>query len=100
MGIIITLTFLGVFALIALPLLAKSLLPSNSAKKALETLDSAIRAESNEIHELVIDLRKNETVEQHSVAESQAAQHGAGASPSPAAGPGRAGLELRDGCWR
>lgn len=62
MGMIVTLTFLGVFALIALPLIAKSLLPSNNAKKALETLDSAIRAESNEIHELVIDLRKNETV--------------------------------------
>lgn len=58
----IVLTFVGVFALVALPLIAKSLLPSSNAKKALETLDSAIRAESNEIHELVIDLRKNETV--------------------------------------
>jgi tight adherence protein B len=55
-------TFLGVFAAIALPLIAKQLLPSKSERQALETLDSAIRAESHEVHELVIDLRKDETL--------------------------------------
>lgn len=62
MLLIIVLTFVGVFTLIALPLIAKSLLPSKSERQALATLDSAIRAESNEVHELVIDLRKDETL--------------------------------------
>ncbi|HLI03893.1 MAG TPA: type II secretion system F family protein [Terracidiphilus sp.] len=62
MLLIIVFTFCGVFAAIALPLIASSLLPSKSERQALATLDSAIRAESNEVHELVIDLRKDETL--------------------------------------
>lgn len=62
MLIVIVFTFLGVFAVVALPLIAKSLLPSKNDRQALETLDSAIRAETQEMHDLVIDLRKDESV--------------------------------------
>jgi tight adherence protein B len=60
MGLMMVLVFVGVFALIAVPLLASGLAPSNDARQALATLDSAIRAETPEVRQQVLDVRKNE----------------------------------------
>ncbi len=62
MLLIFGLTFLGVFVVVALPLIAKSLMPSKDSQEALETLESAIRTEVRESLEPVVDLRKKETV--------------------------------------
>jgi tight adherence protein B len=50
----------GVFAAIALPLIAAATAPSRSARQALVTLDSAINAESLETREKILDVRKDE----------------------------------------
>ena len=60
MGLIIGLVFVGVFALIALPLVAMG--PSSSAKQALATLDSAIKMDRREITPQKLNLRKDENV--------------------------------------
>ncbi len=58
MGLIIGLVFVGVFTLIALPLAAMG--PSNSAKQALATLDSAIKVDRRELRPQKLNVRKNE----------------------------------------
>jgi tight adherence protein B len=58
MGLIIGLVFVGVFTLIALPLAAMG--PSNSAKQALATLDSAIKVDRRELLPQKLNVRKNE----------------------------------------
>ncbi len=58
MGLIIGLVFVGVFALIALPLAAMG--PSSSAKQALATLDSAIKIDRRELLPQKLNVRKNE----------------------------------------
>lgn len=60
MGLIIALVFIGVFAVIALPLIASSVGPSRNARQALATLDSAIRWETPEVQKQIVDLRKND----------------------------------------
>lgn len=62
MGLIIALVFLGVFAVIALPLIVSSMGPSRTTRQALATLDSAIRAESPVVQKQIIDLRKKDQV--------------------------------------
>jgi tight adherence protein B len=58
MGLIIGLVFVGVFALIAMPLAAMG--PSNNAKQALATLDSAIKVDRRELLPQKLNVRKNE----------------------------------------
>jgi tight adherence protein B len=58
MGLIIGLVFIGVFALIALPLAAMG--PSSSAKQALATLDSAIKVDRRDLLPQKLNVRKNE----------------------------------------
>jgi len=58
MGLIISLVFVGVFTLIALPLATMG--PSNSAKQALATLDSAIKVDRRELLPQKLNVRKNE----------------------------------------
>ncbi|MGO8935290.1 MAG: type II secretion system F family protein [Terracidiphilus sp.] len=58
MGLIIGLIFVGIFTLIALPLAAMG--PSNSAKQALATLDSAIKVDRRELLPQKLNVRKNE----------------------------------------
>ncbi|MGH7971378.1 MAG: type II secretion system F family protein, partial [Limisphaerales bacterium] len=58
MGLIIGLVFVGVFALIALPLAAMG--PSSSAKQALATLYSAIKVEHRDLLPQKLNVRKNE----------------------------------------
>ena len=58
MALIIGLVFVGVFTLIALPLAAMG--PSNSAKQALATLDSAIKVDRRELLPQKLNVRKNE----------------------------------------
>jgi hypothetical protein len=58
--LIFILIFLGIFAIVALPLVAFS--PSNRSKQALATLDSAIRTEGQVIGPLKINFRKDELV--------------------------------------
>ncbi len=58
--LIFVLIFLGIFAIVALPLIAFS--PSNRSKQAIATLDSAIRTEGQIISPLKINFRKNELV--------------------------------------
>jgi tight adherence protein B len=60
--LIIALVFVGVFTLVALPLLGSGLVPSRSTQQALATLDSALRTESQEKRQLAMDLKKNETL--------------------------------------
>ncbi len=58
MGLIIGLVFVGVFALIAMPLAAMG--PSSSAKQALATLDSAIKVDRRDLLPQKLNVRKNE----------------------------------------
>jgi len=58
MGLIIGLVFVGVFALIALPLAAMG--PSSSAKQAMATLDSAIKVDRRDLLPQKLNVRKNE----------------------------------------
>ena len=60
MGLIVVLVFVGVFAAIALPLAFASLSPSRQARQALETLDTALRAEVMDVRQAVLNVRKNE----------------------------------------
>ena len=60
--LIIALVFLGVFALIALPLLGSGLVPSKSTQQAIATLDSALKTETQEKRELAMNLKKNENI--------------------------------------
>jgi tight adherence protein B len=62
MGLIIGLVFLGVFVVIAMPLIANSLGPSNKAKDVQTRLASALATETPEVRDLVVDLRKDEQV--------------------------------------
>lgn len=58
MNLIVGLVFVGVFALIALPLIAFG--SSKNSKQALATLDSAIKATKEEKPQQKMNLRKNE----------------------------------------
>ena len=60
MGLIIGLVFLGVFAVIALPLIATGFGPSRNSKEVRARLESALATETREVHELVTDLRKDD----------------------------------------
>jgi len=62
MTIIAVLVFLGVFTLIAVPLISGALSPSRTSRQALATLDSAIKAESHETRQQNLDLRKDENL--------------------------------------
>jgi tight adherence protein B len=62
MGLIIGLVFLGVFAVIALPLIATGLGSSNKSKEVRARLESALATETREVHDLVTDLRKDEQI--------------------------------------
>ena len=62
MAIIFVLVFVGVFAAIALPLMASAMSPSRSAKQALAALDSALKTETPQERQQSLDLRKDETI--------------------------------------
>jgi tight adherence protein B len=62
MVLIIALVFIGVFTLVALPLLGSGLVPSRTTQQALATLDSALKSETQEKRQLAVNLRKNETI--------------------------------------
>jgi tight adherence protein B len=59
-GLIFVLVFVGVFAVIALPLLASSLGPSKGAREVQTRLESALATEAPETREEIVDLRKQE----------------------------------------
>jgi tight adherence protein B len=60
MGMIATLVFLGVFAVVALLMIASGTGASQQAKKVLATLDSALATESQETRDQIVNLRKTE----------------------------------------
>jgi tight adherence protein B len=61
MGLIAILVFVGVFATIALPMVATS--TSDNSKKALATLDAALKGETKEVQrQQNMDLRKDENL--------------------------------------
>ncbi len=62
MGLIAALVFIGVFALVALPMVGSALAPSRSSRQALATLDSAIKAESHDARQQNLNLRKDENL--------------------------------------
>ena len=62
MGLIAALIFIGIFTLIAVPLVGNALSPSRSSRQALATLDSAIKAESHETRQQSLNLRKDENL--------------------------------------
>jgi len=62
MSIIFVLVFIGVFAAIALPLMAGAMSPSRNAKQALAALDSALKTETPQERQQSLNLRKDETI--------------------------------------
>jgi tight adherence protein B len=63
MGLIAGLVFVGVFTVIALPLIGRALSPSRSARHAIATLESALKLESREKQAVKdMNLRKNEVL--------------------------------------
>ena len=62
MNLIFVLVFIGVFAAIALPLMAGAMSPSRSAKQALAALDSALKTETPQERQQSLNLRKDETI--------------------------------------
>ena len=60
MLLIVALVFVGVFALVALPLLANGTASSRQSRQMLATLDSALSTESKEVREQIVNLRKDE----------------------------------------
>ncbi len=61
MGLIAALVFIGVFTVIALPIAGNAIMTSRS-RQALATLDSAIKAESQEVRQQNLNLRKDESL--------------------------------------
>ena len=59
MGIIIALSFVGVFAIVAAIMLATGSGADTDAKQVIATLDSALATETAESREAIVDLRKN-----------------------------------------
>jgi tight adherence protein B len=62
MGMIIILVFLGVFALVALVLIASGSGASRQAKQVLASLDSALATESLESRDTILNLRKSDSL--------------------------------------
>jgi tight adherence protein B len=62
MGIVIGLIFVGVFAAIAMPLIALNNGPSKQAKSVQSRLASAIATEAPETIDIVVNLRKHEQI--------------------------------------
>jgi tight adherence protein B len=63
MGLIAGLVFVGVFTIIALPLIAIALSPSRNSRQALATLDSALGLEARQKLQAVdLDMRKSEVL--------------------------------------
>ena len=62
MGMIIILVFLGVFAVVALLLIATGSGAVQQQKQVLATLDSALATESRETREQILNLRKREAL--------------------------------------
>jgi tight adherence protein B len=60
MGLIVGLVFVGVFAVVALLMVAGSAGASQRAKQALASLDSALATESPMARDQIVDLRKSE----------------------------------------
>jgi tight adherence protein B len=60
--LVIVLVFVGVFALVALPLLNSGLVPSRSSQQAVATLESALKSETPEKRQLTVNLKKNEMI--------------------------------------
>lgn len=59
MGLIVVLVFTGVFALIALPLVAMGLEPARKAKQVEATLAKVVAMDVSPVQESIIDLRKD-----------------------------------------
>lgn len=62
MGLIIFLVFLGVFALVALVLVASGSGAAQQSKQVLASLDSALATDRSETREQILNLRKSETL--------------------------------------
>jgi len=60
MGAIIVVVFLGVFAFVALVMIASGSGAAEQAKHVLASLDSALATESAESREQILNLRKSE----------------------------------------
>ncbi len=60
MGMIVVLVFLGVFAVVALVMIASGSGAAQQAKQVIATLDSALASESQEQREQLMDLRKDD----------------------------------------
>ena len=60
MGLIIALTFVGVFAVVALPLVFANSGSSRASRQAVATLESVIKSEMPKISKMALDFRKKE----------------------------------------
>jgi len=61
MGMVVLLVFLGVFAVVALLLIAGGSTASQEAKQVIASLDTALANETPEIREQIVNLRKSES---------------------------------------
>jgi tight adherence protein B len=62
MLLIFILVFIGVFAVVALPWIAKSVGPAQKAKEVQDRLASALATEAPEQHEAIVNLRKDDQI--------------------------------------
>jgi len=62
MGLVIFLVFVGVFAVVALLLIATGSGRAQQQKQVLATLDSALATESRETREQILNLRKRDSM--------------------------------------
>jgi tight adherence protein B len=62
MGLIIALVFLGVFALVALVMVASGSGAAQQSKQVLASLDSALATDSTETRDQILNLRKSDTL--------------------------------------
>lgn len=62
MLLIFIVVFLGVFAIVALLLLNSGLVPSRTQQQAQATLDSALKSDTEEKRQIVLDLKKSDSM--------------------------------------
>jgi tight adherence protein B len=60
MGMIIGLVFIGIFTIVALPLIAAGSGSAHQAKRIHDTLDTALATESPELRDQIVNLRKSD----------------------------------------
>ena len=99
MGMIVVLVFLGVFAVVALLLIALGSGASQEAKQVLASLDSALATETPEVRDQIVNLRKSELLSGIPWLNRKTAEVRSGAAPAHPALSGRSQVDCREPCF-